>query len=307
MDDKILRGIDIDRNIHIVLLVPNWSIPDHVPDEDYVIFKGVGTKDDKDRVVGGTIAPFIGTKKYMALIRDQVLSESKGEKYSIKANLSKYDQDHINTLLRDPKYDDILSGRIIESYKKSNKVTKDLSKAIKNIRVKIDGIIPEGKAVNVETGVSVGLRSCSKNYTIQEYLVSHKQGGTSKVIKFAFRNNMDESQRKELVEMLETNFNDTIAKKTEVIPEKRESAFLGQVKMTDNAYMTYLRGTESMKVYLAKINEISSAVPKVDTSQILTTEPPKVEEQQEDEDIEEESDEEEEEEEYEDVNDLDNL
>lgn len=304
MDDKILRGSDINKNIHMVLLVGQYDIPDHIPDDDYVILKGIGKKDPKGRIVGGTIAPFIGTKKYMSLIREQTLSETKGEKYSIKANLSKDDQDHINTLLLDPKYEDLISVRIIDSYKKSQKVTKDLSKAIKNIRAKIEGVVPEGKAVNVETGVVIGLRSCTK-YTVQEYHVSPKQGGVSKVIKFAFRNSMDESLRKELVEMLESNFNATIAKTTEVIPEKRESAFLGQVKMTGDAYMTYLRGTESMKVYLAKINEMSNAIPKVDTSQILTTEPPKVEEEQEEEDIEEESEGEEEEEEYEDV-DLDN-
>lgn len=251
------------------------------------IFKGIF---NETKQIGGEILPLIGSYKDMGIMIQSlstIMKYSSNDSPSYKLlydMLGPQPKANVDALLKGPVYSNHIINVILGMRKPKDIVLssqavvtgKDTSKVETRIDKLIGQPIPEGKAINVKSGMLV--MTTTKGYNISEYEVVSPSTGVKRTVKFAFPTNMSEADHSAYLYRLQTVFKAVPTSTSQSVEAAREATFLNPIILEQSSYTNIFGSDEGFVSYVKNVNEIGQvAIP--DTNRIVEGEVKEMEEE----------------------------
>lgn len=252
--------------------IPNLTVVDfpsfsdarfaaRIPGDTNVLVKGVASTRD-GRVSGGELIPLIGTKEKMQLVLRAILEQIRisrnvagAQVFDIFGALSEQEQARVTALLARPEYSNLMMSIIRNSYERTATSSLDIESIFTKIRNRLTKPIPDMRAINVSSGSLVSAANC---YNIIEMSVIPEAGAESRNVRFAFRNNLKESDREALLRLLRERFSAQTVRATEPSAENRATIAMRPVQVSAETYSRLLPNL-SFQQYIAQANRVTQA------------------------------------------------
>lgn len=278
VNDRIVRGSDLDQT-KVYLITSKSFNPNTIktlPSDAILILKGIRNPETR---VGGEIVPMIASPNNMLILfyaLSNALDIAKGKTgsdgkpptpYNTLANLNQSDRDRLLRLLKRDVYQNPTIESILQSYKKqSTSSSYDIERVVPKIRNQLNKIIPEEKAINVASGSLVN--ATAPCYNVYEKQVTNTTTNEQRIVKFAFRVNMNDEIRQAYNRLLIERFKAQDVQSTQVSSEQRRAIALNPVRASYKDYENLFKSNEGFQSYIRKINEATSSQ-MIDVSQSL--------------------------------------